>query len=105
MSNTSTRTDRAKRRALYLDIAERLEAGRCRYTCYEIWQSLQKAGVEYPMHYKDVSYVSYAELFSPDGHHEGRAWWLTEIEPEEEKMDWRVTAMCFMAAMVEAGDA
>lgn len=98
-------TDRKASAAMYIDIAGKIERDEARFTCCEIWGALQATGMQKEDAYKDISYVSYAELFSPNGHQVGLAWWLPEDMAFDDRQDWRVLALCFMAAMVEAGDA
>ena len=105
----ATRTERgAKRAAIYERAAMGCEFGlpdfelSCRAIANaaygESWSDRQWNAVVNP----------YVRLMSPDGQISWRSCpsWLKDSGlPREEQKDWRILALCFMAAMVEAGDA
>ena len=94
-------TDAAK---VYRDIADKIERDKETHTCVALWKHIQASGVDTGSSYMHPLYVGFAELFSPDGHRPHVAWWLPN-EDEFDRKAWRILALCFMAAMVEAGDA
>lgn len=96
--------DTAKRAAkAYREAARLIERGedlgcvggsRCRFSCCALQRVVGDV---------DASFLvsPYRNLFL----HLPREGWWDNSYPSEEYNDWRVLALCFMAAMAEAGDA
>lgn len=97
-------TDRAKRAAMYREAANIVECGIDAHSCHAIYRA---TGLGVPDEWEKRLPCSdadeYDELFRPDDPGAwGESWGICW---GDERHDCRVVALCFMAAMVEAGDA
>lgn len=94
-----TSTDRKARAAIYRAAADSCSIGG--FSCLSLEEESKRAGIKVaPL--RDA----YKSVFAPRSRtaiwlHEGQ----TAIPIFEERVAFRVLALCFMAAMVEAGDA
>ena len=102
---TNRCTDRAKRAAVYREAAYRVEFGFHSFSCWAIEDVLVVPlhGEETKEKDKHPLVRSYEKTFRPEAcgwtHNWGVYW------NGDERRDCRILALCFMAAMVEAGDA
>ncbi len=104
MKTHNPSTDTAKQ--IYLEVLEELAEKGDGWTCAMIWCRLEAQGMGNLESYAHPIYVEFAELFSPEGHEPGTAWWVTgDGMTYADKHEWRMTAMAFMVAILEAGDA
>ena len=78
--------------AVYREAARQIEEGIQIWTC----NALECLG---------ASPIPYAALFKPEDEHFDGSWGTRWSDSYEERQDCRILALCFMAAMVEAGDA
>lgn len=105
---TSRCTEGTKRRAsIYLRAAERIARGKNTYSCCAIGR---QSDYEEPLSKHIGPYVA---VFKPEraGTFWGSGWDIDEVDTHDavprtaEGKACRILALCFMAAMVEAGDA
>jgi hypothetical protein len=88
-----------KRSEIYREAAKRMaergpfgEDGEERYSCDQIWMSS-------PFGAFDLR-EEYSELFRPDPTSRSCFWLNSSLRPYE-RHEWRLTALCFMAAIAE----
>lgn len=105
--NLSTERKRTRKQlaAIYRKAALNAEANHCYgSSCHEIHRlvSFNTMAERY-----GPEVIAFRNLFSPHGQDTTRAFWLNDYDrwDQGEQQNWRPLALCFMAAMVEAGDA
>ena len=88
-------TDRAKDVMVYQAAARVMERGEMRFACFAL------EAIVYPDHHYCQRMKG---VFAPDSE---RSAWLADRDTDdpEHRRNVRILALCFMAAMVEAGDA
>lgn len=90
---TRPSTERMKRAAIYLKAAERIETFESCGCCDALINSQGSAEERI-----------FSALFKPRGRHGMEYWMGPCVCDSDENVGFRVLAMCFMAAMAEAGD-
>jgi hypothetical protein len=87
---------------IYIKAAEMISLGHSRWSCFAITDATDLADLPLTIGYGYVA--AYSALFGPTSgaEHEYHPWWDKHALDGQEL---RVLALCFMAAIVEAGDA